>query len=172
MARDEKEKCTMKEKEVQTADKDLAESLTSAGYKENVANTSRGILTWEKDLVFTARIRGYAIDFDAEAKEGCIPTDSLLMSLPGCMAIDMVLFLRKMKAEIEKFEIETIGERNAVPPKYFKAVHMKILIAGKGLTTKKLDRAVSLSQEKYCSVYHSLRKDMDIKVSYVIEENG
>ena len=149
----------------------LETSLSSEGYKENVANTTRGILTWEKDLVFTARIRGYAIDFDAAAEEGCIPTDSLLMSLPGCMAIDMVLFLRKMKANIEKFEIETVGERNPVPPKYFNTVHMKIRIAGTGLTPKKLDRAVSLSQEKYCSVYHSLRKDMDIKVSYVIEEN-
>ena len=162
----------MEANKVEGAAADLAESLTSDGYKENVANTSRGILTWEKDLVFTARIRGYAIDFDAAAEEGCIPTDSLLMSLPGCMAIDIVLFLRKMKVKIEKFEIETVGERNPVPPKYFNAVHMKIRIAGTGLTPKKLDRAVSLSQEKYCSVYHSLRKDMDIKVSYVIEENG
>ncbi|MCJ7481364.1 MAG: hypothetical protein MUO31_00190, partial [Thermodesulfovibrionales bacterium] len=71
----------------------LGESLAEAGYKENVANISKGILTWEKDVVFTARIRGYAIDFDADAKEGCIPTDSLLMSLPGCLAIDVVLFL-------------------------------------------------------------------------------
>ncbi len=149
----------------------LGTSFSSEGYKENVANMSRGILTWEKDLVFTARIRGYAIDFDAEAKEGCIPTDSLLMSLPGCMAIDIVLFLKKMKAEINRFEIETVGERNPVPPKYFKAVHMEIHIAGKGVTPKKLDRAISLSREKYCSVYHSLRKDMDIRVTYTIEEN-
>jgi putative redox protein len=149
----------------------LETSLSSEGYKENVANMSRGILTWEKDLVFTARIRGYAIDFDAEAKEGCIPTDSLLMSLPGCMAIDIVLFLKKMKAEINRFEIETVGERNPAPPKYFNAVHMKIRIAGKGITPKKLDRVISLSREKYCSVYHSLRKDMDIRVTYTIEEN-
>jgi putative redox protein len=149
----------------------LETSLSSEGYKEKVADTSRGILTWEKDLVFTARIRGYAIDFDADAKEGCIPTDSLLMSLPGCMAIDVVLFLKKMKAEITSFEIETLGERNPAPPKYFKTVHMKIRISGKGLTPKKLDRAISLSQEKYCSVYHSLRKDMDIRVSYKIDEN-
>jgi len=149
----------------------LGESLAEAGYKENVANISKGILTWEKDVVFTARIRGYAIDFDADAKEGCIPTDSLLMSLPGCLAIDVVLFLRKMKAEIKKFDIETIGERNPTPPKYFKAIHMKIRIAGKGITPKKLDRAISLSQKKYCSVHHSLRKDMDIRITYLIEEN-
>lgn len=159
----------MEEKEVKGAVTNLVETLSSVGYKENVANTSRGILTWEKDLVFTARIRGYAIDFDADAKEGCIPTDSLLMSLPGCLAIDVVLFLKKMNAEIKSFHIDTTGERNPTPPKYFKAIHMKIRIAGEGITSKKLDRAISLSQEKYCSVHHSLRKDMDIKVSYVIE---
>ncbi len=157
-------------KEIDSSVTGLEESLEGEGYKGKVANTSRGILTWEKDLVFTARIRGYAIDFDADAKEGCIPTDSLLMSLPGCLAIDVVLFLKKMKVEITRFDIETVGERNPVPPKYFKAIHMKISIAGKGITPKKLDRAISLSQEKYCSVHHSLRKDMDIKVSYVIEE--
>ena len=149
----------------------LGKSLTSGGYKENVVNASRGILTWEKDLVFTARIRGNSIDFDADAKEGCIPTDSLLMSLPGCLAIDVVLFLKKMKAEIKSFDIETVGERNPVPPKYFKAVHMKIRIAGKGITPKKLDRAISLSREKYCSVYHSFRKDLDVKISYTIDES-
>lgn len=159
----------MAEKEMEGSTTGLEESLK--GYKENVLNTSKGILTWEKDLVFTARIRGYAIDYDANAKEGCIPTDTLLMSLPGCLAIDVVLFLQKMKVEIKNFEIKTTGERNPVPPKYFKAVHMKIRIAGKGITPKKLDRAISLSQAKYCSVHHSLRKDMDIKVSYVIEEN-
>jgi len=161
----------MQVKEMESSDPGLKETLEGEGYKENVANTSRGILTWEKDLVFTARIRGYAIDFDAEAKEGCIPTDSLLMSIPGCLAIDLALFLKKMKVDINKLDIETIGERNPVPPKYFKAVQMNIRIAGKGITPKKLDRAISLSQEKYCSVYHSIRKDMEVKINYTIEES-
>lgn len=74
-------------------------------YKKNAANTSRGILIWGKDIVFTARICGYAIDFDADAKEGYIPTDSLLMGLPSCLAIDVSLFLKKMKVEIARFDI-------------------------------------------------------------------
>ncbi|MEW6587319.1 MAG: OsmC family protein, partial [Nitrospirota bacterium] len=119
----------MEERESESGVTGLAQSLTSEGYKEKVADSSRGVLTWEKDLAFTARIRGYAIDFDAAAKEGCIPTDSLLMSLPGCLAIDLVLFLKKMKAEIRGLEIETRGERNPVPPKYFRAVHMDIKIS-------------------------------------------
>ncbi|MBI4699497.1 MAG: OsmC family protein, partial [Nitrospirae bacterium] len=104
--------------------------------------------------------------------EGCFPTDTFIMSVAGCMAIDVVTFLKKMKVEITSFEIETTGERNPVPPQYFKAIDMVIHISGKGVTSNKLDRAISLSREKYCSVYHSLRKDMDVRVRYVIKEEA
>ena len=93
------------------------------------------------------------------------------MSLAGCLAIDVVMFLQKMRVEIKEFEIETAGERNPTPPQYYKSIEMKIHIAGKGVTPKKLDRAIALSQEKYCSVYHTLRNDLKVNVSYVIKEN-
>lgn len=144
----------------------LEESIK--GWKEKIPLVSKGFLTWEKDLVFTARIRGYQFEFDTKAQEGCFPTDTLLMSIAGCLAIDVVTFLQKMKAEIKSFEIETSGERNPTPPQYFKSVSMIIRISGENITSEKLDRAISLSQEKYCSVYHSLRKDMNVKVSYAI----
>jgi putative redox protein len=145
----------------------LEESIK--GWKEKIPLVSKGFLTWEKDLVFTARIRGYQFEFDTKAQEGCFPTDTLLMSIAGCLAIDVVTFLQKMKAEIKSLEIETSGERNPTPPQYFKSVNMIIRISGENITPRKLDRAISLSQEKYCSVYHSLRKDMNVKVGYVIE---
>jgi len=152
-------------------DKELTELKGSLqGWKEKVPAVTKGFLTWEKDLVFTARVRGYQFEYDARAAEGCFPTDTLLMSLAGCLAIDVVSFLQKMKAEIKGLEIEISGERNPVPPSYFKSMDMKIHIAGKGITSRKLDRAISLAQEKYCSVYHSLRKDMKVTVSYVIKE--
>jgi putative redox protein len=141
-----------------------------AGWKENVPLESKGFLTWENDLVFTARIRGYQFEYDAKAAEGCFPTDTLLMSVAGCLGIDVVMFLQKMRAEIREFEIETSGERNPTPPQYFKSIEIIINISGKGITSKKLDRAISLSQEKYCSVYHSLRKDMDVTVRYILNE--
>lgn len=153
----------MEEKEIEV----LEETLK--GYKEKVSTISKGFLTWEKDLVFTARMPGCMFDYDPTRKEGCIPTDTLLASISGCLAIDVVTFLQKMKAEITSFEIETIGERNPTPPQYFKSVNMAIRISGKDITPKKLDRAISLSQEKYCSVYHCLRKDMEVKISYIIE---
>ncbi len=160
----------MEEKEIEGSTEGIEKSLT--GYKENIPLVSRGILTWEKDLVFTVRIRGYSFEYDPTAQEGCVPTDTLLMSLPGCLAIDVVSFLQKMRAEIKSFEIETTGDRNPTPPQYFKAINMIIRISGKNITPKKMDRVISLSQEKYCSVHHTLRKDMPIKVSYIIKEDA
>ncbi len=142
------------------------------GWKEKVPVITKGFLSWDKDLVFTARIRGYQFEYDPKAVEGCWPTDTLLMSLAGCLGIDVVMFLQKMKAEIKEFEIETSGERNPVPPQYYKSIEMVINISGEGITPKKLDRAISLSQEKYCSVYHSLRKDIDVKIRYIIKEDA
>ena len=57
------------------------------------------------------------------------------------------------------------------PPQYFKAIEIVLHIGGKNLNDQKVDRAVSLSHDKYCSVYNSLRKDLEMKVRYVLEEN-
>jgi len=142
-------------------------------YKQNVSTENRATLTWDKDLIFVGRTqRGYEIDFDAKVEWGCMPTESLMLSLTGCLGIDCVMFLKKMRCEIESFKVDITGERNPTPPQYYKAMHMHITIAGKGITPKRMDRVISLSQEKYCSVYHSLRKDMKVTVDYTIEDKG
>lgn len=124
-------------------------------------------------LIFTGRTQeGYEIEFDGHVQWRCKPTDFLLLSLAGCMGIDMVMFLKKMKSELSHFKVDIIGERNATPPQYFKNVDQVIHIAEKNLNSKKIDRAIALSQEKYCSVYNSLRKDIDMRVKYVLEEDN
>lgn len=140
-------------------------------YKSKVATRTRGILTWDKDLIFTGRtMTGYPIEFDAKVEWGCMPTESLLLSLAGCMGIDCVSFLQKMKCEISSFKIEISGDRNPTPPQYYTAIEMIIHVAGREITEKKMQRAISLSQEKYCSVYNSLRDDMKVTVTYNIRE--
>jgi putative redox protein len=74
-----------------------------------------------------------------------------------------------MKAKITKFRVDIAGERNPTPPQYYTKVDIALTIAGENITPKKLDRAICLSQEKYCSVYHSLRKDLKVNVTYTIE---
>jgi putative redox protein len=61
--------------------------------------------------------------------------------------------------------------RKPDPPQYYKSIELIIKVTGDGITDKKMDRAVSLSHEKYCSVYNSLRSDIDISVRYTINED-
>jgi putative redox protein len=148
---------------------ELAENLE--GYEGKINPVNKATLTWDRDLIFLGRTpRGFELDFDAEAQWGCIPTESLLLSIAGCLAIDVVSFVTKMKAKITKFRIDIAGERNPTPPQYYTKVDMVLTLAGENITPKKLDRAISLSQEKYCSVYHTLRKDLKINVTYTIEK--
>jgi putative redox protein len=140
------------------------------GYKSKVQQVNKATLTWDKDLIFIGRTnRGYEVEFDAQQQWGCSPTETLLLSVAGCMGIDMVSFLKKMKCEIKTYKMDIVGERNPTPPQYYTSIEMIISVSGAGLTAKKIERAISLSQEKYCSVYHSLRKDMKVKVDYTFE---
>ena len=146
----------------------LEESLDA--YKSKVSQVNKATLTWDKDLIFVGRTnRGYEVEFDAQQQWGCSPTETLLLSVAGCMGIDMVSFLKKMKAEIKSYKMDIVGERNPTPPQYYTSIEMIISVSGAGLTAKKIERAISLSQEKYCSVYHSLRKDLKMKVDYTFE---
>ncbi len=147
----------------------LEESLR--GYKEKIVPVTKATLTWAgADLAFVGMTQeGYEIEFDANVQAGCKPTDALLLALAGCMGIDVVMFLQKMRMKLASFRLDVVGERNPTPPQYFKAAEIVMHLAGEGLDTKKIDRAVSLSREKYCSVYNSLRKDLELKVRYVVD---
>jgi putative redox protein len=148
----------------------LEESLT--GYKEKIVPITKTTLKWDRDLIFQGSTeQGYEIEFDAHAQWGCKPTEALLLSLASCMGIDMVMFLQKMRVQLTSFKMELVGERNPTPPQYFKAIEMVLHIGGKNLNAQKVDRAVSLSHTKYCSVYNSLRKDLEMKVRYILEES-
>jgi putative redox protein len=156
---------------LETEKEELEGSLK--GYKQKINHVSKATLTWEKELIFLGRTQeGYEIEFDAHVQWGCKPTDALLLSLASCMGIDVVMFLQKMKIELENFKVDITGERNPTPPQYFKTVDIVLHLTGKNLNPKKVARAVSLSYEKYCSVYNSLRKDMDVKVSYNITDTA
>lgn len=147
---------------------ELEESLE--GYKSKISQVNKATLTWDRDLIFIGRTnRGYEVEYDAKQQWGCSPTETLLLSVAGCMAIDMVSFLQKMKAEIKSYKMDIVGERNPTPPQYYTAIEMVITVKGSNLTPKKIERAIALSQEKYCSVYHSLRKDIKMKVNYTYE---
>ena len=143
------------------------------GYKAKVDTTTRATLTWSRELIFAGRTpQGYELDFDADAQWGCKPTESLLLSLGGCMAIDILSILRKMRLEVTACRIELTGERNPVPPQYFRSVEMVFHLTGKNLDPRRIDRAIALSRQTYCSVYNSLRPDLELSVRYLLAEGS
>ncbi len=151
------------EKEVEKLDETLKD------YKSQIIVSPKGTLTWDKELIFIGRTqKGYEVDFDANQQWGCSPTETFLLSVAGCIGIDCVVFLRKMKAELESFKVEITGHRMPNPPQYYTSFEIMIHIKGKNITDKKVQRAISLSREKYCSVYHSLRKDIKMQIDYTI----
>jgi putative redox protein len=140
------------------------------GYKAKISPLTKASLTWSRDLVFAGRTpQGYELDFDAEAQWGCKPTEALLLSLGGCMAIDIVSILKKMRMEIRQLRIDLAGERNPEPPQYFKTVEMVLHLAGRNLDPRRIDRAIALSRQTYCSVYNSLRPDLELKIRYTVD---
>jgi len=140
-------------------------------YKAEILPVNKARLALERDLYFMGTTqRGYEVEFDVKYEEGCSPTETFLLSVAGCLSIDVVHILRKMRCEISRYEMTAEGARNLTPPQYYKSFDLMIHIAGKGITPKKIERAIALSKDKYCSVYHSLRKDIQVNISYEIEE--
>lgn len=139
-------------------------------YKKEILPVNKGRLTLQRDLYFVGMTqRGYEVEYDVKYEEGCSPTETLLLSVAGCLSIDVVHILRKMRCEITHFEVEAEGARNSDPPQYYRSFDLMIHISGEGITPKKIERAIALSRDKYCSVYHSLRKDIEVNIQYQIE---
>jgi len=141
------------------------------GYKEEILPVNKSRLTLQRDLYFLGTTqRGYEVEYDVRYEEGCSPTETFLLSIAGCLSIDIVHILRKMRCKVASYEMSAEGARNLTPPQYYKSVDLMVHIAGEGITPKRMDRAIALSLEKYCSVYHSLRKDLEVRIKYEILE--
>lgn len=98
------------------------------------------------------------------------PTEMVLLGLGGCSGVDVVAILRKMRVSFDRFSVEIEAERTGKDPKVFTSIHMTYRIWGEDLPPQKFLRAVSLSQEKYCSVAHMLNRTADI--TFACEING
>jgi len=94
---------------------------------------------------------------------GVSPMESVLGALAGCMGININVILRPYLDKLEKLEFETVGLRNEEPPKSFKGIEMTVHVDG-DIPASRIWRAVNLSEEKYCSVAHSLKADITFKI--------
>lgn len=130
-------------------------------------SSSEVLLRWTgEDLVFRGSADGGPeVVVDSDNLAGPSPMRLLLLSLAGCMAIDVVMILQKSRVPLESLEVEVAGDRAEDPPRKFEAVRLTYRVSGPGPDDgAKLQRAVDLSRDKYCSVLHSLRPDLDLDI--------
>lgn len=113
-------------------------------------------LDWTEGMRFAARTASGAVtSMDGEGRLSPSPVETLLAALGGCMGIDVVEILRKGRAEPEALEVQVRGRRRGEDPRSFERIEVTLRIRG-DVPRKKAERAVDLSLETYCSVYHSL----------------
>lgn len=98
------------------------------------------------------------------------PTDHLLAAVGGCTGIDVVDILKKMRQELKSLIIEVIGEQAEEHPKYFRKILIRYTVSGSDLDREKVEHAVQLSQEKYCSVRATLTDRCHVVTEIVTQE--
>ncbi len=98
------------------------------------------------------------------------PGELVLMALAGCTGIDVVSILKKMHVEFDSFEIGVEAEVAESYPKIYTKINIEYRIRGKNIPADKLERAIKLSQETYCSVSNQLRPSAEICYRYKILE--
>lgn len=98
------------------------------------------------------------------------PMQMLLMALSGCTGMDMVSILRRMRIPFKHLEVDVLGDRAHDYPKKFQNIRLIYKVEGDSVPYDRVDQAVKLSMEKYCSVLASI--DQGIHVEYSIEINN
>lgn len=129
---------------------------------------------WKGNMSFEWDIKGFKFMIDADEKvggenKGPTPKPFMLAALGGCTGMDVVSMLKKMRVtdDIEDFTVEVDGELTDDHPKYYKSMHVKyVFTAKKGveLPKVKLEKAINLSEERYCGV-SALYKKADVQMT-------
>ena len=101
---------------------------------------------------------------------GVRPMEMLLLGVAGCTMIDVVTTLKKMRQELTHFETKVNAERADDHPKVFTDIHIQFIVKGKDLDPKKVEKAITLSAEKYCSASIMLGKTASITHDFEIVE--
>ena len=101
---------------------------------------------------------------------GVRPMEMLLLGVAGCTMIDVVTTLQKMRQDLSHCETKIIAERANEHPKVFTDIHIHFIVKGKDLDSKKVDKAITLSAEKYCSASIMLGKTAKITHDFEVLE--
>ena len=131
---------------------------------------------WKDNLHFESEVNGHKLLIDGPPEaggedKGPRPKPLMLTALAGCTGIDVVSMLKKMRVEIETFDVDIEAELTEEPPTHYTHMHVIYTFTGKDLPMDKLQKAVDLSREKYCGVSY-MYKQAGVELTYEIKVEG
>lgn len=133
-------------------------------------------ITWINGRAFLGESgSGHAVVMDGAPEAGghnigVRPMEMLLLGLGGCTAFDVVMILEKGREKVTGCEVELDGERASEEPRVFTKVKLVYTLVGKNLKPAAVERAINLSQEKYCSATRMFEKTAAIEHEWKIVE--
>ena len=124
-------------------------------------------LEWEGGLRFRGRAGDRELRLDGDSASAVSPMETLALALAGCMASDLVHILVKGRIEPRALTARLVAERAPEEPRRLVRVDLRFAVRGP-VPADKVERAITLSREKYCSVWHSLRPDIAFTTSFEV----
>ncbi len=122
-------------------------------------------LAWIGDLKFSATLNRASLIIDSAGLAGPSPVDALAGALAGCMATDVTDILIKGRHPLRVLRAHLAGHRAQEHPHRFVRVELHFTVDG-AAPDEAVDRAIALSRDTYCSVWHSMRQDIDFQVTW------
>jgi putative redox protein len=124
-------------------------------------------LVWTEALRFNATSARVSTVIDGDSTAGPSPVQMLVFGLLGCMAADVVDIVRKGRHPFEGLSARIVAERAQEPPTRVLRAQLHFQLHG-NIPAAAVERAIALSRDKYCSVWHSLRQDIELTTSFDI----
>jgi putative redox protein len=124
-------------------------------------------MEWEGGLRFRGRAGARELKLDGDSASAVSPVEALVLALAGCMASDVVHILVKGRVEPKGLTAHLAAERAPEEPRRLVKVDLRFSVRGH-VPAERVERAIALSREKYCSVWHSLRPDIVFTTSFEV----
>jgi putative redox protein len=124
-------------------------------------------LIWSEGLRFGASAGTNAIVVDGDGAAGPSPVQVAAIGLAGCMGADVAAVLAKGRQPFTGLRVSFSGQRAATPPRRFTHITLHFHVSG-AVAPETVERAIALSRETYCSVWHSMRQDIEFVTSFDI----
>jgi putative redox protein len=131
---------------------------------------------WLGEMAFEGDISGHKIVIDADPAvggqdKGPRPKPFMLLALGGCTAMDVISILKKMRVEVDSFNVRVEGDLTDEHPKHFYKMHVIYEFTGKNLPMDKLKTAIELSEERYCGVSATYKKALELTSEIKVTES-